>query len=184
MNSGWTKGAIWFALGVSCLLAFSSVAMAGPGKGKHKAARQWVQAHMELGKHHMLLGEPDKALPHFEAIMSFEPKLPERAKKKAQEAGDGEGKKRGRKRGRGAKLFKVKVQAHLHAAAAYYKMGDAAKAEQIAESALQLAEERGAKRAIKICERFLDEPEDAVERIAPTVGELQERLNTLKQEGK
>jgi len=162
-------------IAIGTLLLVSASALAGPagGNGKKNLARKWVGAHMQLGEHYLLTAQYDKALIHFEAVASlekgdlrqrFQPPIQSKKTKKAS-------KKRGKK-----SRTHVKFRAQMGAATAAFKAGKTDLAEQWAEKALEFAQKHELNRAVKIAEKFLEEPEEVSARRSPTAEELEKRL--------
>jgi hypothetical protein len=166
-------------LGVSAiaLLAVLSTAAAGPGK-KNKGAKGLLHTHMKLAEFYMLDGQHSKAQKHFQAIIDTD--LPASADNDpgAEVFGEAKGNKKGRKGGK--KLVRARFRAYIGAAAAAHLQGNDDQAEAFAEAGIEWAQKKGAKKGVKILERFLDDPDEVVERIAPSVKDLELRLLTIK----
>ena len=73
----------------------------------------------------------------------------------------------------------MKFRAHMGAAVAAHKAGKTDLSEQWAEKALEFAQAHDFNRGIKHAERFLEEPDEVVARIAPTVEQLEKRLQMI-----
>lgn len=156
----------------------------GSKKEARQATRVFFQSHMRLAEHHMMSGRYAEALKHFTAVIDKEIKLPTRPEQADEMMGDDEvfaeekperRRQRG-KRGKRGKLLKVKLKAHMGAAAASWRLGEKDQAEGYAAAGIALAEKANAKRGVKMFERFLEDPDKVVDRVAPTAKDLEERL--------
>jgi uncharacterized protein HemY len=167
-------------LGVLAIaLTTALTASAGPGK-KNKGLKAMLQTHMKLAEFYMLDGQYAKAQEHFEAIIVAQ--LPTKKKTKgpgAEVFGD-DGMKGNKRGGKGKRLAKARVRAYIGAAVAAHRQGNEDEAEAFAEAGIEWAQARGAKKGIKIFERFLDDPDTVADRAAPSVKELNNRLDAIK----
>ena len=149
-----------------------------PGKGEPRnPARHYVAGHMQLGEYYLLLGQYEDALEHFEIIATLENKGRSGRATKGEEAANKGREVRKHKRQRGAKM---RFRAHMGAAVAAHKAGKVELAQQWAERALEFAQARELRRAVKAAERFLEEPDEVASRRAPTVEELEKRLQMME----
>lgn len=197
-----TKRTSLLALGTIVVVGLSLIAGVASAEGKkgkrkgHKVVKQWVDGHMTLGQHYMLLGRYDEARAHFEAVANLDHKalrakfgkpdkgaVPEegldelRARKgKRGKAG------KGRRARRGHKPLQIKFRAHMSAAVAAHKAGKGDLAEAWAEKALEFAQSKDFDRGVKIAEKFLEEPDEVAFRHAPSVSELEKRLKKIDSE--
>jgi hypothetical protein len=74
----------------------------------------------------------------------------------------------------------LRIKARMGAAAALHRMGKEDEAEVMAEDGLRIAKEQGLRRGVKMCERFLEEPDEVISRAAPTAQELKDALKRLE----
>jgi hypothetical protein len=152
---------------------------------------------MQLGEHALREGKFQEALDHFEAVIAFEAKLPADLLKPGEGEGpppeafesedegfeDGPGARGRGHHGKGGFAHKVgmlRIKARMGAAAALHRMGKEDEAEVMAEDGLRIAKEQGLRRGVKMCERFLEEPDEVISRAAPTAQELKDALKRLE----
>jgi tetratricopeptide (TPR) repeat protein len=151
------------------------LALAAPAAAKGGGERQEVKAHLELGEYDLRGERYEAALEHFEAVLALAPSLkPGKKGKKAPAAEVEEGLEGGAAAESPEKrLAQVKFRAMMGAAASLWRLGKGAEAEERAGAALALARAEGLTRAERVAERFLDDPQEAVLRGAPTARELE-----------
>ncbi len=174
---------------VAFVAGFASPIEAKPAKKKQaKMMRYWAQAHMQLGEYHLKSGKFTEALQHFQALMALElPPPAENSAKQGERAERKKGKrgKKGKRKGKNNhKLAQFKLRAHLGAATAHFRLGEEEKSETIARKALGLAQTYKMPRFVKLCEKFLEGPQEVIDRTAPTAAELERRLKKLEKEFK
>jgi tetratricopeptide (TPR) repeat protein len=156
------------------------LALAAPAAAKGGGERQEVKAHLELGEYDLRGERYEAALEHFEAVLALAPSLKPGKGKKGKKGAAAEVEE-GLEGGAAAespekRLAQVKFRAMMGAAASLWRLGKGAEAEERAGAALALARAEGLTRAEQIAERFLDDPQEAVLRGAPTARELESFL--------
>ncbi len=175
---------IFMVLGV----ATTASAQDKANKKKMKAAKAFLESNMRLANYYMTAGQYSDALRHFEAVIDREIALPN--KPMADKDGGDEdlfaedkANKRRKKRGggKGKRLTQVKLRAHMGAAVASWRMGKEEQADGYAEAGYELAQKLGKRRAIKMFEKLLEDPDEAAERFAPSLEELKERARRAEE---